>query len=334
MEITAGELAVILEGTVDGDSSSKITGFAKIEEAGEGDLTFLSNPKYSKFVSDSKASVVLVPLDFVSDKKIAPTLVKVKDPYVSLAKLMRYYESLKPAKTGVEEPVFISSGFKMPEKCYLGAFTYIGKNVSLGERVQVYPQVYIGDDVTIGEDTIIYAGVKIYSGSKIGSRCIIHSGCVIGSDGFGFAPNEGVYEKIPQLGIVEISDDVEIGANTTIDRATFGKTQIGKGTKLDNLIQIAHNVTMGENNVVAAQAGIAGSVKIGSGNRIGGQTGFAGHITIGDGNEFGAQSGIHTNVGNSKRLIGYPAVDILQFAKTSVYLRRLDELFRNKETKK
>lgn len=222
----------------------------------------------------------------------------------------------------------------MPEGIYLGAFAYVGKNVKLGRNVKIYPQAYIGDGVTVGDDTVIRAGVKIYEGCCIGARCIIHSGAVIGADGFGFAPKDGHFEKIPQTGVVVIEDDVEVGANTAIDRATFGQTTIGRGTKLDNLIQVAHNVTIGCNNVFASQTGIAGSTKIGNGNMVGGQCGFAGHITVGDFNEFGAQSGIPNHVGDRMRLIGYPAIDARQFAKNQVYIKNLGKLFSEQRNNK
>lgn len=331
MEITAGALANMLGGTLVGDPDKSVTGFSTIEEASEGDLTFISNPKYSRHASSSNASVILVSKDFEPQGDVKATLLRVADPYAALAYLMRMAEMRKDKPSGIQNPVFIDESAKISDDIYIGAFSYVGKNVEIGKGSLIYPQVFIGDNCTIGKDCIIYPGVKIYQGCEIGNRCIIHSGAVIGSDGFGFAPVDGKYEKIPQIGKVSIEDDVEIGANTTIDRATFGKTVIGKGSKLDNLIQVAHNVRLGENNVIASQAGIAGSTQVGDNNRIGGQCGFAGHIKIGNNNEFGAQSGIHTNIGDNKRLIGYPAVDIMQFAKTTVYLRRLDELFKQKK---
>lgn len=330
MEITAAELSKMLNGKLEGDGDVKVNGFAKIEEAKTGDLSFISNPKYTPFIHSTQASVVLVGEDFHSEGSLKPVLIRVGDPYAALAQLLRLAESAKPKPKGIEQPVFLGEGVDLPEDCYIGAFAYIGKGSSIGAGTLVYPQVYIGANVTIGAGSIIYAGVKIYDNTVIGERCILHSGCVIGADGFGFAPTDGRYEKIPQTGRVFIEDDVEVGANTTIDRATFGETVIGKGTKLDNLIQIAHNVKLGENNVFAAQTGVAGSTCIGSGNRIGGQVGFAGHIKIGDNNEFGAQSGISKNIGNNQRLIGYPAMDIKLFARNAVYMRRLDELFRKK----
>ena len=330
MKITPNLIASIVKGTVEGDGEVEITGFGKIEEAGEGCITFIANPKYAHFIHSTHASAVLVNDDFEYEGDIRPTLIRVKDAYSSLAELLTAFESAKPAPRGIEQPAYISEGVEVADDCYVGAFAYIGKGVTLGKGVQIYPQTYIGDGVSIGDNTILYAGVKIYPGCKVGSRCILHSGCVIGADGFGFAPKGEIYEKIPQIGNVEISDDVEIGANSCIDRATFGSTRIGKGTKLDNLMQIAHNVEIGENNVFAAQSGVAGSTKIGNGNRVGGQCGFSGHIHIGDHNEFGAQSGIPKSVGNGRRLMGYPAVDVRQFAKSQVYIKRLDKLFGKK----
>ncbi|MCH5241930.1 MAG: UDP-3-O-(3-hydroxymyristoyl)glucosamine N-acyltransferase [Muribaculaceae bacterium] len=325
MEITAKELASICGGSVDGDPNAKVSDFAKIEEAGPGDLSFIANPKYSHFVSTTGASVLLVSKNFEASGEIKPTLVRVDDPYSCLAKLMTMVASMQPQPKGIENPVSVGEDTSLPEDIYLGAFSYLGKKVSIGKNVKIYPQVYVGDGCVIGDDTTLYPGVKVYAGCKIGSRCTIHAGTVIGSDGFGFAPVDGHYEKIPQMGGVIIEDDVEIGANTTIDRATFGNTVIGKGTKLDNLIQIAHNVRVGEDNVFAAQVGVAGSTQIGDRNRVGGQCGFAGHITIGSDNEFGAQSGFHTNVGSNKRMIGYPAIDVKQFARNVVNMKRIAE---------
>ena len=335
MEITAKDLAAICGGVLEGDGSVKVSDFAKIEEAGPGDLSFIANPKYAHFASTTDASVLLVSKDFESPENIKSTLVRVDDPYSSLAKLMTMVSNLQPRPSGIESPVSVGEGTVLPENIYLGAFSYLGKNVKIGEHAMIYPQVYIGDGCEIGEGTILYPGVKIYAGCKIGADCILHSGAVIGADGFGFAPVDGHYEKIPQMGGVIIEDKVEIGANTTIDRATFGNTVIGRGTKLDNLIQIAHNVRVGEDNVFAAQSGVAGSTRIGDRNRVGGQCGFAGHITIGDDNEFGAQSGFHANVGNGKRMMGYPAVDVMQFARNTVNLKRLAQfLAQEKHTTK
>ncbi len=327
MKITPKGLAALTGGIVEGDENVSLTGFAKIEEARPGDLTFIANPKYAHYIHTTKAGAVLVGKDFDPEGPVDVTLIRVNDPYSTLAELLRYVESQKPAPVGIESPSYISEGVEIPENAYIGAFAYIGKGVILGKNVKIYPQAYLGDGVTIGDDCVIRAGVKIYEGCRIGSRCIIHSGAVIGADGFGFAPNNGKFEKIPQTGIVVIEDDVEIGANTTVDRATFGETVVGCGTKLDNLIQVAHNVRIGENNVFAAQTGIAGSTQIGNGNMIGGQCGFAGHIKVGDFNEIGAQSGIPKSVGNGNRLIGYPAVEFRQFAKNQVYINKLGSLF-------
>lgn len=330
-KVTPLLIASMIGGKVEGDENIEITGFAKIEEAEPGEISFIANPKYEHFISETKASVLLVGNDISKPEGSEITLVHVEDPYMAVAKLLAAFQAQRPRPVGIEQPSFVAEGVEIPEGAYIGAFSYIGKGVKLGKNVKIYPQAYVGDDVSIGDDCVIRAGVRIYEGCRIGDRCIIHSGVVIGADGFGFAPGaDGSYEKIAQIGNVIIEDDVEIGANTCVDRATFGCTRIKKGTKLDNLIQVAHNVEIGECNVFAAQTGIAGSTKIGDFNRVGGQCGFAGHIRIGDRNEFGAQSGIPNNVGDDKRLIGYPAVDLRRFAKTQVYLGRLPELFKKK----
>ncbi len=330
MELTPQLIASLIDGKVEGDGNVRLTGFAKIEEAAPGYVTFIANPKYSHYIYETEASAVLVSDDFVTERPVSPVLIRVKDPYVALADLMNAMESTRPKPQGIEQPCFIAEGVVVPDDAYIGAFAYIGKGVHLGKGVKVYPQSYIGENVTIGDGSVIRAGVRIYQDCVIGKGCIIHSGAVIGADGFGFAPRpDGTYEKIPQIGNVVIDDDVEIGANTTVDRATFGSTRIGKGTKLDNLIQVAHNVEIGTGNVFAAQVGVAGSTKIGDFNQVGGQVGFAGHIHVGNMNQFGAQSGIPNNVGDGNRLIGYPAVGWRQFAKTQEYLKRLGELFKN-----
>lgn len=334
MKISAKDLAAYCGGTVEGDDSAIVSDFAKIEEAGQGDLSFIANPKYAHYASTTGASVLLVSKQFEAPADIKATLVRVDDPYACLAQLMRIAASAKSRPQGRETPVYIGEGTEAPDDIYLGAFSYLGKNVKIGKGVLIYPQVYVGDDCQIGDNTILYAGVKVYPGVSIGSRCIIHAGAVIGSDGFGFAPVDGHFEKIPQMGGVVIEDDVEIGANTTVDRATFGNTIIGKGTKLDNLIQIAHNVRVGENNVFAAQVGVAGSTRIGDRNKVGGQCGFAGHITVGSDNEFGAQSGFHADVGDGQRMIGYPATDIRQFARNIVNMKRIAELLASQKQNK
>lgn len=322
MEITPRYLASIIGGTVEGNQDIKLHGFGKLEEAGEGMLTFLANPKYNHLVYDTKASAILVSNDFMPEHPLTATLIRVADPYKSLAELMEMVEQMKPQPEGIEEPSWISADVEIPEKAYIGAFSYIAKGVTLGKGVKIYPQVYIGQGVEIGEGTVLRPGVKIYEGCKIGKNCILHGGVVIGADGFGFAPTEdGSYKKIPQTGIVVIGDNVEIGANSTIDRATFGETVVASGTKIDNLVQIGHNVRIGSNNVFCAQSGVAGSTKIGDNNRIGGQVGFAGHIAIGNNNDFGAQSGVHRDVADNNRLMGYPAVDWRTFARQAYYLK-------------
>lgn len=334
MTFTAKELASLIGAELAGNPEVTVSDFAKIEEAKEGDLAFLANPKYTHYIYDTKASVVLVRKDFTPERPVNATLLKVDDPYATLAALMQQVTAMLAHKPkGFEEPVHIDPTASIGKDIYVGAFAYISRGAKVGDRTLIYPQVFIGEDVTIGEDCVIYPGVKIYKGCRIGNRCILQAGCVIGGDGFGFAPTPEGFKKIPQIGCVEIEDDVEIGANTTIDRATMGCTRIGRGTKLDNLIQVAHNVTIGHDNVFAAQTGIAGSTRIGSCNMVGGQCGFAGHITVGDHNEFGAQSGIPNTVGSGKRLIGYPAVDAGTFARSVVYIKKLPELFRQLKDK-
>lgn len=332
MEITAKDLAALVGGTVDGNPDAKVCTFSKIEEAKPSSLTFLANPKYTHHIYTTQAGIVLVKDDFVPEHDLPThlTLIRVSDPYATLARLMEYVESLKPKPCGVEQPCFIAEGVHIPDDAYVGAFAYIGKGATIGKGALIYPQAYVGDGTSVGEDVIIYAGARIYPGCVIGDRCIIHSGAVIGADGFGFAPGPDGYSKIPQTGNVILEADVEIGANTCVDRATMGHTVVGKGTKLDNLVQVAHNVVIGSNNVFAAQGGIAGSTHIGDDNMVGGQVGFAGHITVGSRNQIGAQSGIPNNVGDGKRLMGYPAVDAMTFARNQVYIKRLESLFRKK----
>ena len=328
MEITAKQLAALVHGTVDGDELVVINNYAKIEEATSGCLTFLANPKYTHYIYTTQATAVLVCNDFVPEKEIKATLIRVEDPYSTLAQLLNFVKSQQPQKQGIEQPCYISEGVEVPADAYVGAFAYVGKGVKLGKNVKIYPQVYVGDDVTLGDDVILYPGVKVYHGCKVGNRCIVHGGAVIGSDGFGFAPKEdGSYDKIAQVGIVILEDDVEIGSNTTIDRATMGATVVGHGVKLDNLIQVAHNVEIGEHTVMAAQVGIAGSTKIGNHNMVGGQVGFAGHITVGDNNGFGAQSGVPNSVGSKQRVLGSPAINALDYARQQVYIKRLPEIY-------
>ncbi len=327
MEFSANQIATLVNGTVIGDGDVLVHTFAKIEEGQPGAISFLANPKYTNYLYETKSSVVLVRADFEPENDISTTLIKVEDPYATLAQLLDMVSKLtNPQPTGIEQPNYISSNIDIPQDAYIGAFAYIGNNVSLGKSVKIYPHTYIGNNVTIDDGTILYSGVKIYQGCKIGKNCIIHAGAVIGADGFGFAPTENGYNKIPQIGNVIIEDNVEIGANSTIDRATMGCTKIKSGVKLDNLIQIAHNVEVGENTVMAAQAGIAGSAKIGQWCMIGGQVGVAGHISIGDKVSIGAQSGIPSNVKSGSKLMGYPATDAKDFMRQSVYIKNLGKL--------
>ncbi len=336
MELTASQLAAMVNGTVEGDENVKISTFARIEEGHPGALSFLANPKYTHHIYSTGSSVVLVKRDFVAEQPVSATLIRVDDPYATVAHLLDMVTKMtKVEKVGVESPVFIAEGVEVPEDAYIGAFAYIGKGVKLAPGVKIYPQTYIGDGCEIGEGTILYAGVKIYHGCKVGSRCIIHSGAVIGADGFGFAPVEGGYEKIPQTGNVEIEDDVEIGANTTIDRAMMGATRICKGVKLDNLIQIAHNCSVGAHTVMAAQVGVAGSAKIGAQCMVGGQVGFVGHIAIADGTQIGAQSGVSKPTKPGERVMGAPAVEMGEYARNLVYVKKLGSLYdRVKELEK
>jgi UDP-3-O-[3-hydroxymyristoyl] glucosamine N-acyltransferase len=276
MQFSAEQIAQMIGGRVEGDPSVVVSTLSKIEEGHPGSISFLANPKYTPHIYDTEASIVLVSDSFEAEYPVKPTLIRVPDPYAAMTGLLEMASrSMSTHPTGVENPSHIGEGSVIQEDSYIGAFAYVGRNVKLGRGVKIYPQVYVGDNCEIGDDTVIYAGAKVYHGCKVGKRCILHSGSVVGADGFGFAPVDGHYHKIPQLGIVEISDDVEIGANTTVDRATMGATKVGAGTKLDNLIQIAHNVEIGNDTVMAAQVGIAGSSKVGASCRIGGQVGLA-----------------------------------------------------------
>lgn len=318
----------MVNGTVEGDGEVKVSTFAKIEEGHPGAISFLANPKYTHFIYSTASSAVLVSRDFKPEQPVSATLIRVDDPYATVAMLLAMVEKMTAgSRTGIEQPSFIAPDAVVAPDAYVGAFAYISPRARIGARAKIYPQVYVGDDAVIGDDTILYPGVKVYKGCRIGSRCIIHSGAVIGADGFGFAPVDGHYEKIPQTGNVVIADDVEIGANTTIDRAMMGSTSIGQGTKLDNLIQIAHNCAVGPDTVIAAQAGVAGSAKIGSNCMIGGQVGIVGHITVADRTEIGAQSGISKATSEGDRLMGSPAVEIMDYARNLVYVKKLGSLF-------
>lgn len=329
LSFTAEQIATVLNGTVEGNPSVTVNNFSKIEEGKPGTITFLANAKYTNYIYTTKASIVLVNNDFVAEKPIEATLIRCNNAYSALAILLDMVEKMKPQKKGIEQMSFVAESAKLGENVYIGSFSYISEKAIIGDNVKIYPQSYIGDGVVIGDNSIIYAGVKIYSGCKVGNNCILHAGAVIGSDGFGFAPDEnGVYKKIPQMGVVILEDDVEIGANTTIDRAVMDATIIRRGVKLDNLIQIAHNVEVGENTVMAAQVGVSGSTKVGKQCMFGGQVGLGGHITVGDGANIGAQSGIISNVKPGAQIIGAPAIPIKDFFRSSVVFPKLPEMYR------
>lgn len=329
MEFTASQIAGILEGEVEGNPEIAVHKLAKIEEGEAGSLTFLANPKYTPYIYSTEASITIVNKDFVPEQELTTTLIKVDDAYKSFSKLLDYYNKVKLNKIGIEEPVFVSDSASYGSDIYLGAFAYIGNNVRMGDRVKIYPNVYIGDNVSIGDDVIVFAGAKIYSESVIGNDCVVHSGAIIGADGFGYSPGEnGEYTKVPQTGNVIMEDQVDVGAGTTIDRATLGSTILRRGVKLDNQIQIAHNVEIGEHTVIAAQTGIAGSTKIGKYCMIGGQVGIVGHITIGDHVKIQAQSGIGRNIKDNEVLQGSPALNYGDFNKSYVHFKNLPDIVR------
>lgn len=327
MKFTAEQIAGILEGEVVGNPMAEVFRLSKIEEGSEGSLTFLSNPKYLNYIYSTKASVTIVNESFVPESPLTTTLIKVQDAYAAFSKLLEFYNQVKLNKSGIEQPSFLSQSVKYGDNLYLGSFSYVGQNVVLGENVKIYPNCFIGDNVVIGDNVILFAGAKIYSETVIGNNCTIHSGAIIGADGFGFAPNpDGTYTKIPQIGNVIIEDNVDIGSCTTIDRATMGSTIIRKGVKLDNQIQIAHNVEIGENTVIAAQTGVAGSTKIGKSGMIGGQVGISGHLTIGNNVRIQAQSGVGRNIKDDEILQGSPTFGYNDFSKSYVHFKNLPKI--------
>jgi UDP-3-O-[3-hydroxymyristoyl] glucosamine N-acyltransferase len=326
MQFTAETIAGFLGGEVAGDPAAKVGEFAKIEEGRPGALSFLANPKYEHYVYTTSSSVVIVGNDFVPSAPVAATLVRVPDAYAAFASLMRLYAESRPKPAGVSERASVAPDATLGKDCYVGDFAVIESGAVVGDGTLVYPQSYVGKGVKIGSGTVVNAGVKIYEGCVVGSRVVIHAGSVIGADGFGFAPGGGVFSKIPQIGNVVIEDDVEIGANVCIDRATMGSTILRRGVKLDNLIQVGHNVEIGENTVAAAQTGIAGSVKIGAGCMFGGQVGIAGHITLGDGVKMGAQSGVDHDVEPGGTLLGSPGLPGIRFHRSWAVFRNLPEL--------
>lgn len=327
MEFTAAQIAEWIDGEIIGDKNVAVSEIGKIEEASEKTLTFLANQKYSNFLKDSKAKLIIISEDLSIPENDSRTFIRVKDAYVAMSTLLDLYQSLKKEKTGIEQPSFVHESVETRNDVYIGAFAYISQNVKLGENCKIYPHVFIDENVIIGDNTVIYSGVKIYDNCKIGENCVIHSGAVIGSDGFGFQPDkEGAFHKVQQVGNVVIGNNVEIGACSTIDRATMGSTLIHDGVKLDNQIHIAHNVEIGKNTVIAAQTGVAGSTKLGNNNMIGGQVGVAGHLKLGDFVQVQAQSGVNGNVEQNKKLYGSPAIDAMEFRKSYVYFRKLPEL--------
>ena len=330
MQFTAQQIATLLQGKLEGDPTAKVSNVAKIEEAENGSLSFIANPKYEEYLYTSKASIIIINESLEILKPVSANLIRVKDAYSSFALLLEKYAEIISGgtKTGIEDPSYISATATIGKDVYIGAFSYIGENAVIGDDVKIYPGCYIGNNVVLGAKTKIYSGVKIYDECRLGDQVVIHSGTVIGGDGFGFAPlKDGGYKKIAQIGNVIIEDDVEIGANTTIDRATMGSTIIRKGVKLDNLIQVAHNVEIGDNTVIAAQTGISGSAKVGKNCVIGGQVGMVGHIQLADGTRINAQSGISKSVAAPYTVLnGSPAFDYKSSLKSQAIFRNLPEL--------
>ena len=327
MEFSAKQIAEYIQGVIVGDENASVHTFAKIEEGVSGALSFLSNPKYTHYIYDTQSSIVLVNKDFEPEREVKTTLIKVDNAYESLAKLMTLYEASIPKKTGIDPLASIATSAKIGENVYIGPFACIEEGVVIGDNAFIHPHVTVGYNAKVGENTILYPHVTIYHDCRVGNNCILHAGSVVGADGFGFAPSPEGYEKIPQLGIAVLEDDVEIGANTCIDRATMGATIIHKGVKLDNLIQVAHNVEVGSHTVMASQVGVAGSAKIGEWCMFGGQVGVAGHIKVGDHVNVGAQSGIPGNTKSGQTLMGYPAIDPRQFAKSAAIYKKLPEMY-------
>lgn len=333
MKFTAEQIAGVLGGEVVGNPQAEVYKLSKIEEGSEGSISFLSNPKYFPYVYSTLATITIVNNSFFPEGPVNTTLIKVEDAYLSFTKLLEFYDQAKKgSKIGIEQPSFISENSKYGANLYLGCFSYVEKNVVLGDHVKIYPNCFIGENVKIGNNVTIFAGAKIHSDTEIGNNCVIYSGAIIGADGFGFAPNEdGTYTKIPQIGNVIIEDNVDIGANTTIDKATMGSTIIRKGVKLDNLIQIGHNVEIGENTVIAAQTGIAGSTKIGKNGMIGGQVGIVGHLIIGNNVRIQGQSGVTRNVKDNEIVQGSPAFGYNDFSKSYVHFKNLSKIVKEIE---
>ena len=327
MEFSAKQIAEFIQGTIVGDENATVHTFAKIEEGIPGAISFLSNPKYTHYIYDTQSSIVLVNKDFEPEKEIKATLIKVDNAYESLAKLLNLYEMSKPKKTGVDPLAYIAPTAKIGENVYIAPFACVGDNAEIGDNTSLHPHATVGSGAKVGSNCIFYPHATVYHDCRVGNNCILHAGSVVGADGFGFAPSPEGYEKIPQIGIAILEDNVEIGANTCIDRATMGATIIRKGVKLDNLIQIAHNVEVGSNTVMASQVGVAGSTKIGEWCMLGGQVGVAGHITIGNKVNMGAQSGVHGSIKDGEALIGTPPIGLKNYFKSSAVFKKLPDMY-------
>ena len=326
MEFSAKQIAEYIQGIIVGDENATVHTFAKIEEGIPGAISFLSNPKYTHYIYDTQSSIVLVNKDFTPEKEVKATLIKVENAYESLAKLLNLYEMSKPKKTGIDPLAYIAPTAKIGKNTYIGPFACVGDNAEIGDNTSLHPHATVGSGAKVGHDCILYPHATIYHDCRVGNGCILHAGSVVGADGFGFAPSPEGYEKIPQIGIVILEDNVEIGANTCIDRATMGATVIHKGVKLDNLIQIAHNVEVGSNTVMASQVGIAGSTKVGEWCMFGGQVGLAGHIKVGNKVNLGAQSGVPGSIKDGLNLIGTPPIELKNYFKSSVLFKRLPDM--------
>ena len=326
MEFSAKQIAEFIQGTIVGDENATVHTFAKIEEGMPGAISFLSNPKYTHYIYDTQSSIVLVNKDFTPEKEVKATLIKVDNAYESLAKLLNLYEMSKPKKTGIDPLAYIAPTAKIGENTYIGPFACVGDNAVIGDNTSLHPHATVGSGAKVGSDCILYPHATVYHDCRIGNGCILHAGSVVGADGFGFAPSPEGYEKIPQIGIVILEDNVEIGANTCIDRATMGATVIHKGVKLDNLIQIAHNVEVGSNTVMASQVGIAGSTKVGEWCMFGGQVGLAGHIKVGNKVNLGAQSGVPGSIKDGQNLIGTPPIELKNYFNSSDLFKKLPDM--------
>ena len=334
MEFTAKQIAAFIGGEIVGDENATVCTFAKIEEGTKGALSFLTNPKYASYIYETQSSIVLVNNDFEPERPIQATLIKTANAYESLAKLMTLYESVKPKKRGISTMASVAASATIGENVYIGPVVCIGEKAIIGDNTIIEANTSVGDNAIVGNDCILYNNVTLYHDCKVGNRCILHAGSVVGADGFGFAPGANGYEKIPQIGIAILEDDVEIGANTCIDRATMGATIIKRGVKLDNMVQVAHNVVIDEHTVMAAQCGVAGSTKVGSWCMVGGQAGISGHIKIGNQVKVGGHSGVTNSVKDGKAVMGYPAFEHTQFARSTVIFKKLPEMYRELDTLK